>query len=240
MEHFRVTFLPQKLTLSVPAGTTLLQAQIDAGLRPDAPCAGRGTCGKCLVHVDGQELLACQTAVDRDMTVHTGKTEAVTILTEGLSAAVTPDGSDDYVLACDIGTTTVVVYLLDGHTGALLARSSAMNPQSQFGADVISRIQHALERCLHGLSLSRRSTSWSGRFPGSRGGGALRGCRERWARPGPADSGSNPVCVTRTSPRQVLGSRAPDRELPWVRGLPFLLSPMVSSSSSSGAGSLPP
>ena len=145
MEHFRVTFLPQKLTLSVPAGTTLLQAQIDAGLRPDAPCAGRGTCGKCLVRVDGQELLACQTAVDRDMTVHTGKAEAVTILTEGLSAAVTPDGSDDYVLACDIGTTTVVVYLLDGHTGALLARSSAMNPQSQFGADVISRIQHALD-----------------------------------------------------------------------------------------------
>ena len=158
MEHFRVTFLPQKLTLSVPAGTTLLQAQIDAGLRPDAPCAGRGTCGKCLVRVDGQELLACQTAVDRDMTVHTGKTEAVTILTEGLSAAVTPDGSDDYVLACDIGTTTVVAYLLDGHTGALLARSSVMNPQSQFGADVISRIQHALQGGAEELSSAIRET----------------------------------------------------------------------------------
>ena len=144
MEHFHVTFLPQNLTVSVPAGTTLLQAQRVAGLRPDAPCAGHGTCGKCRVFVDGQELLACQTAVDRDMTVHTGKTEAVTILADGLSAAVTSDGCDDYVLACDIGTTTVVVYLLDGHTGRLLTRSSSMNPQSQFGADVISRIQHAL------------------------------------------------------------------------------------------------
>ena len=144
MEHFHVTFLPQTITVSVPAGTTLLQAQRDAGLRPDAPCAGHGTCGKCRVILNGQEVLACRTIVDRDMTVHTRVAEAVTILTEGLTAAVTPDGTDDYVLACDIGTTTVVAYLLDGHSGALLARSSAMNPQSQFGADVISRIQHAL------------------------------------------------------------------------------------------------
>ena len=144
MEHFHVTFLPQTITASVPAGTTLLQAQRDAGLRPDAPCAGHGTCGKCRVILNGQEVLACRTIVDRDMTVHTRVAEAVTILTEGLTAAVTPDGTDDYVLACDIGTTTVVAYLLDGHSGALLARSSAMNPQSQFGADVISRIQHAL------------------------------------------------------------------------------------------------
>ena len=145
MEHFQVTFLPRNLTVSVPAGTTLLQAQIHGGLRPDAPCAGNGTCGKCLVELDGQELLACQTVVDRNMTVHTRAADTVTILTEGLAAAVTPDGRDDYVLACDIGTTTVVAYLLDGHSGRLLARSSAMNPQSQFGADVISRIQHALQ-----------------------------------------------------------------------------------------------
>ena len=158
MDHFRVTFLPQKLTVSVPAGTTLLQAQIDAGLRPDAPCAGHGTCGKCLVLLDGQEVLACQTAVDRDMTVHTKSADELTILTEGLTAAVIPDGRDDYVLACDIGTTTVVVYLLDGHTGALLSRSSAMNPQSQFGADVISRIQHALEGGSEELSSAIRDT----------------------------------------------------------------------------------
>ena len=158
MDHFRVTFLPQKLTVSVPAGTTLLQAQIDAGLRPDAPCAGHGTCGKCLVTMNGQEILSCQTAVDRDMTVHTAKAEAVTILADGLSSPVTPDGRDDYVLACDIGTTTVVVYLLDGHTGALLSRSSAMNPQSQFGADVISRIQHALQGGSEELSSAIRDT----------------------------------------------------------------------------------
>ena len=145
MKRFRVTFKPQDLTVAVEQDTTLLQAQIEAGLRPDAPCAGHGTCGKCLVRLDGKEVLACQTKVDRDMAVWLREEDEVRILTEGLTAAVTPDGTGDYVLAVDIGTTTVVAYLLDGHTGALLSRSSAMNPQSQFGADVISRIEYALQ-----------------------------------------------------------------------------------------------
>ena len=145
MDQFRVTFLPQNLTAAVPAGTTLLQAQIDAGLRPDAPCGGMGTCGKCLVELDGQQVPACQTVVDRDMTVHTIAADAAVIPADGPTAEGSPDGLDRYVLACDIGTTTVVVYLLDGRTGALLERTSARNPQSRFGADVISRIQHALQ-----------------------------------------------------------------------------------------------
>ena len=145
MKRFRVVFKPQDLTVAVEQDTTLLQAQIEAGLRPDAPCAGHGTCGKCLVRLDGKKVLACQTKVDRDMTVWLREEDEVRILTEGLTAAVTPDGTDDYVLAVDIGTTTVVAYLLDGHTGALLSRASAMNPQSQFGADVISRIEYALQ-----------------------------------------------------------------------------------------------
>ena len=43
-------------------------------------------------------------------------------------------------LAVDIGTTTLVVYLLDLQTGERLAVSSALNPQVHFGDDVITRI----------------------------------------------------------------------------------------------------
>lgn len=43
-------------------------------------------------------------------------------------------------LAVDIGTTTVVVYLLNLQTGKRPAVSSALNPQVHFGDDVISRI----------------------------------------------------------------------------------------------------
>ena len=142
---YTVHFLPDDIQVHVENGTDLLQAQILAGLRPDAPCGGRGTCGKCRVMLDGAEVLACQTAVDRDMTVYTRQESAVKILTGGLAVDAQPDGAHDYALAIDIGTTTVVCYLLDGKTGAVLAQSSTMNPQAQFGADVISRIQHVLE-----------------------------------------------------------------------------------------------
>ena len=143
--QYTVTFQPDAVSVCVEPGTSVLEAMIAAQLHPDAPCGGKGTCGKCRVILDGAEVLACQTAVDRDMTVRTEEEENVKILTTGLQVATQPDGENDYVLAFDIGTTTVVAYLLEGHTGALLAQGSRMNPQSQFGADVISRIQYVLD-----------------------------------------------------------------------------------------------
>ncbi len=44
--------------------------------------------------------------------------------------------------AVDIGTTTLVFYLLDLESGRQLAVDSAYNPQKKFGADVITRVQH--------------------------------------------------------------------------------------------------
>ncbi len=49
-----------------------------------------------------------------------------------------------YVLAFDIGTTTVVSYLLDGKTGRQLSVSSILNPQTSYGGDVISRSEYAV------------------------------------------------------------------------------------------------
>ena len=46
-------------------------------------------------------------------------------------------------IAFDIGTTTVVGYLVDLDTGERLAVSSQLNPQTRYGDDVISRIDHA-------------------------------------------------------------------------------------------------
>ena len=152
MNQYTVTFLPGMQTVTVPAGTDLLQAQIAAGLRPDAPCGGKGTCGKCRVRVDGREVLACRTIVDRDLEVTTAGKENTAILTGGVSEQTPVDGENPYVLAYDIGTTTVVAYLLDGKTGRLLAQSSCRNPQGQFGADVISRIQHAMKEGGEGIS----------------------------------------------------------------------------------------
>ena len=57
-----------------------------------------------------------------------------------------------YVMAYDIGTTTIVGYLLNARTGRELAVSSMLNPQSQFGADVIQRSNHALAEGVEELS----------------------------------------------------------------------------------------
>lgn len=53
-----------------------------------------------------------------------------------------PTSKDLYGVAADIGTTTVVAYLLDLHTGDTKATASQVNPQHRYGDDVISRIEH--------------------------------------------------------------------------------------------------
>ena len=139
-----VTFLPNNITISVESGTTVLEAMIRAGLHPDAPCGGRGTCGKCKVQIDGNTVLACQTQVREALIVTLPDTDAVSILETGVGTAVKADGIHEYVAAFDIGTTTLVAFLLSGKTGELLATASSINPQAQYGADVIARIEAAM------------------------------------------------------------------------------------------------
>lgn len=63
-----------------------------------------------------------------------------------------------YGVAFDIGTTTIVGYLLDLNTGEQLSVCARMNPQITFGDDVISRINYARnEENLEKLSMSLRS-----------------------------------------------------------------------------------
>ncbi|HBC88345.1 MAG TPA: ferredoxin [Lentisphaeria bacterium] len=46
-----ITFKPSGKTIDVPAGTELLEAARKAGIKIDSPCGGKGSCGKCIVHV---------------------------------------------------------------------------------------------------------------------------------------------------------------------------------------------
>ena len=62
-----------------------------------------------------------------------------------LLLAVEPGDTSQALLgfACDIGTTTVVGYLLDLRTGERLGVASTLNPQTRFGDDVVSRVELA-------------------------------------------------------------------------------------------------
>lgn len=47
-------------------------------------------------------------------------------------------------VAIDIGTTGVSAYLVDLEQGNVLSRESCLNPQTQFGSDVLSRISYSM------------------------------------------------------------------------------------------------
>jgi uncharacterized 2Fe-2S/4Fe-4S cluster protein (DUF4445 family) len=59
--------------------------------------------------------------------------------------------TEAYGIAFDIGTTTVVGYLMDLFSGKEIARASKLNGQQPWGADVLSRSSHALEQD-HGVA----------------------------------------------------------------------------------------
>ncbi len=82
-----VTFLPHGTTISVPAGTSLIEAALEAGVHINASCGGEGVCGKCRVRLESGAVqggiterlsadevgagyrLACRSIVEADVTV---------------------------------------------------------------------------------------------------------------------------------------------------------------------------
>lgn len=86
MNQFKVTFLPDNVTVRVAAGTTIMAAANEAGLPLKSTCGGAGTCGRCAVKIEAGEIqiqgsrlqarlekegytLACQTTVRGDVVV---------------------------------------------------------------------------------------------------------------------------------------------------------------------------
>lgn len=112
----------------------------------EAPCGGRGRCGKCLVQLSehGEKVRACQTLVHGDMEVYLPDEMKMKIAgADSISKTVTYTGP--LGIAVDIGTTTVVAHLTDIPNCTRLATASGVNAQRVYGADVISRIQYCSE-----------------------------------------------------------------------------------------------
>ena len=60
MEQVTITLRPSGERFAVPAGQGLMDALRRHGVPLEAPCGGRGTCGKCAVLVNGKPELACR------------------------------------------------------------------------------------------------------------------------------------------------------------------------------------
>ena len=135
--------------LGAEQGETLLTVLRRNGLADDVhtPCGGRGACRKCLVRLESPErsVLACLHRVEEDLTVHLPDTRAARVKSGGLAARWKPALAEEDALglAVDLGTTTVVGYLADLHTGRRLGVRGVQNEQRSYGADVITRAQYA-------------------------------------------------------------------------------------------------
>ena len=126
------------------------------------PCGGLGRCRGCRVRVLRGSLendantaeirlteserkagwrLACQCRAVEDVTLELEQWETP-ILGDNADFAFEP--GTGYGVAIDLGTTTVVGQLLDRKTGKVKAVESALNSQSQHGADIMTRIQFGM------------------------------------------------------------------------------------------------
>ncbi len=127
-------------------GERLFSVLVENGFFVSADCGGNGKCGKCKVKllngkISGAEVdengyfLSCKAGLNSDLTI-----ELLERTAEKTEESDAPSLACDKALAIDIGTTTLVVALVDKNSGKIIKKIARLNPQGAFGADVISRI----------------------------------------------------------------------------------------------------
>ena len=131
-------------------------------------CGQRGLCHGCEVElrsgsvtVDGQSVVspatikACRARVAGEAAIHlpgrsriehkpqVGETFEIAVPYAHQPLFPFVPGGRDTAFAVDVGTTTVVVLLVDLVTGEVLSRAGAFNEQIRFGDNVVTRIEAA-------------------------------------------------------------------------------------------------
>jgi len=133
-----------KLTVKVPEGSTLYEVLREKGFMKSAYCGGRGICGKCTVRIEGKEELSCLVFGPFEGEVEL-REESLISKGEILKDIEVDERKTGYGVAVDLGTTGVEVALFDLSTGKFLKSLKALNLQSAFGADVVTRVELARE-----------------------------------------------------------------------------------------------
>ena len=148
-------------------------AIVATGLPLEQPCAGRGTCGKCKVLVEGglnppddvereqlsqAELaagyrLACRARVQGDVAVTLAP---IVVYSNKIFRVSDAYKQEDKLLglAIDLGSTTVAAFLTILDDLEVCAGAASLNQQTVYGADVISRLAAADRGEVHAERLS--------------------------------------------------------------------------------------
>jgi len=159
-EKARVELSPLGVSFAADLGSSLESALAPYGI--EFPCGGGGGCRGCRVRVIKGTLaispemaraftpdelaagwrLACRARVEGPLTLEVAQW-APPVLGDDSRLVVEP--ADGTGIAIDLGTTTLVVQLVDLGSGEVLAVETALNPQTAHGADLMSRISFALD-----------------------------------------------------------------------------------------------
>lgn len=154
-------------TFSLAKGENVLSVLIAQGLFDTSHCGGHGTCGKCEVRfLSGSPLpkpadrrrftpqqlregwrLACMAKPQQDCVIALPERQGEEFILDKVLLFGESEGvsGDETVILADLGTTTIVLMLVEKKTGRILEINKEMNPQRKYGADVISRMEHAME-----------------------------------------------------------------------------------------------
>ena len=170
-----ISLQPFGKTISVNQGTPLIDVLHEFGV--EFPCGGKGICGSCKVKLLQGELkiepvqqqkldklkfgkewrLSCFCKAESDITLEISQFENI-ILADSSTFDFRPQKG--FGIAVDLGTTTVVVQLMNLENGHVLDSVSDINPQVKFGGDLISRIQSCLDGNFEELQNLIRSKIW--------------------------------------------------------------------------------
>jgi uncharacterized 2Fe-2S/4Fe-4S cluster protein (DUF4445 family) len=139
-------------SFQVEKNKMLFDALRNHGFSVYSPCGGKGTCGKCEVLVKEMGMVtSCLFKIQGSLEVILPEQSMAQVLSSQhsltLDLPLNPGASvalsdNPHGIAIDLGTTTLVFYLVNLKTGSLIETLTLLNPQSVFGADVISRIQY--------------------------------------------------------------------------------------------------
>lgn len=170
-QNYRVTVRMENgemRSIEGKAQETLLEALTGHGISYRADCGGRGTCGKCKIRVteghvspsvqdekilSEEELkvgyrLACKAVPEGEATIvlcSPGEQDMKAVTEERFSDSVTQAHPHEYIIAIDLGTTTLAFLLSEASNGTVLSTYTLMNPQRAYGADVITRIRASVD-----------------------------------------------------------------------------------------------
>lgn len=179
MPEVIIVYGEKSVTVEAAAHSLVGEAVAATGLPLEQPCAGRGTCGKCKILVEqgaappddveernltAGELavgnrLACRAQIEGDMQVTLAPIVVCSDKIFRASNRYRRQRDVPLGLAIDLGSTTVAAFLTMLDNGEVCAGSAALNQQTVYGADVISRLAAArsspqhVER-LHKLALA--------------------------------------------------------------------------------------